>query len=65
LPGKNLEGWSPKLYIVSKAEQFAQSFKSIEDVNEYYKKENKKKEEFYIKEKAYYDKNVPYESKGF
>lgn len=62
-PTGGTEGWSTDLFKLKDAETFASSLKSIEDVNEYYRKEHIKRSEFYKRKNDYYNTNVPYKSK--
>jgi hypothetical protein len=57
------ECWSTQLFSFSKAEEFAASLKSKEDLDNYYKEEKKKETLFYKEKKEYLDKNVPYQKK--
>jgi hypothetical protein len=59
----NLESWSTDLFEIKEAEEFAANLKSIEDVNEYYRKENIKRTEFYKKKNEFQKYNIPYKSK--
>jgi hypothetical protein len=58
-----LECWSLGLFKIDKAEEFASNLKSIEDVNEYHRKENIKRTEFYKKKNKFQKNNIPYKSK--
>ena len=59
----NCECWSLGLFEIKEAEEFASTLKSIEDVNEYYRKENIKRTEFYKKKNEFQKNNIPYKSK--
>lgn len=54
------ECWSMKLFYVKDAEQLASQIKSIEDVKNWYKKDEEREREFYREKQEYYKKNVPY-----
>lgn len=64
VPG-GTECWSTELFQVNKAEEFASTLKSIEDVNNWYSEQNLKRDSFYKKQTEYYKKNVPYQTKEF
>ena len=59
------ECWSTRLMDYQTAEDLAKRLKSIEDVREWYKKDEAKEKDFYRRKKEYYAKNVPYDTKYF
>ena len=57
-------GWSTELISgASAAEEYAKTFKSIEDIRAFYAKENEKERQWRIEEKEWWQKNVPYQNK--
>jgi len=59
----NLACWSLDLFDVEEAERVAASFKSIEDVNEYYKPMEQECAQYIERRKEYFKKNAPYTTK--
>ena len=57
--------WSTRLMDYQSAEDLAKSLKSIDDVRKWYEKEEAKEKDFYKRQKEYYAKNVPYDTKYF
>ncbi len=55
--------WAIRLYDYEDAERMALTLKSIEDVNKWYKIENKKRDDFYAKRKEYLKRRQPYTTK--
>lgn len=60
----NIDGWSTDLFSVKEAEEIANRLKSIDDVERYYKPEDRKREKFLIEKEEYLAKNRPYKTKN-
>jgi hypothetical protein len=57
--------WSTYLTDYETAENLAKSLKSIEDVEQWYKKDKAREMDFYKRRKEYFEKNIPYDTKYF
>ncbi|MAQ77201.1 hypothetical protein CL684_01610 [Candidatus Campbellbacteria bacterium] len=61
----NTECWTEDFFNIDEAEKLAKSLKSIEDVKNWYKPDEEKRERFYQRKREYLKKAVPYRSKEF
>lgn len=55
--------WNPVLLDFEDAEKFAMKFKSIDDINAWYKRENGLERQWHEKQKEEYNQRVPYQTK--
>lgn len=59
------ECWSIILMDYQTAENLAKMLRSIQDVREWYEEYEAKEQDFYLRKKEFYSKNVPYYKKYF
>lgn len=59
----SLSGWHTYLFSIENVENFASHFKTIEDINNFYKPYQEEERKFIKRREDYYKKQVPYNSK--